>query len=248
METMNNEYVSIPELSQHNLLIPLLQRRVIADAINEEELTKEEFIESRHQFMRNRGLNDDTALNALMMKQGWSQKDLEWQIALPAKIENYCIKQYRHKAEAHFLSRKNQLDKVVYSLLRVKDHYLAQELYWRIEAGEANFGDLASAYAEGPERTTKGIIGPVSMSQAHPVLAEALRISKPGSLISPIQIGEWYIVARLETYTPATFDGQTAVALSKELFDQWIDDEVARRMKDLVDRMSIQTTNDEGSN
>ena len=103
------------------------------------------------------------------------------------------------------------------------------------DISEANFGDLASTFAEGPERNTKGIIGPVRMSQAHPILAEALRISKPGQLMKPIRIDEWSIVARLEAYEPATFDEEMAQGLSRELFEQWVSEELTRRMEGSAD-------------
>lgn len=121
-----------------------------------------------------------------MKKQGWSEEDLDWQIALPLRIQAHCRNHYRYKAEAHFLTRKNQLDRVVYSLLRCKDLFLAQELYLRIDAGEANFGDLASQFAEGPERNTKGIIGPVPMTQAHPTIAEIKVTLRYQVLRSPV--------------------------------------------------------------
>ena len=68
------------------------------------------------------------------------------------------------------------------------------------------------------------------MAEAHPALAEALRTSKPGVLIKPFKIDSWFILARLETYKPASFDDDMAVKLSRELFNKWIDDEVARRI------------------
>ena len=86
------------------------------------------------------------------------------------------------KAEARFLERKNELDQVVYSLLRLENSFLARELYLQIESGESNFADLAKRYAEGPERNTNGIVGPVSLTQAHPVLVEKLRVAQPGVL------------------------------------------------------------------
>ena len=77
---------------------------------------------------------------------------------------------------------------------------------------------------------TKGIVGPVPMSQAHPTVAELLRTTKPGVLHGPMLVGDWWIVLRLETYTPASFDEAMAERLSRELFDQWANGELARRM------------------
>ena len=233
------------ELRRYNLLVPLLQRRVIAEATNNEILTEDEFSMAREEFLHKTIINTDEGLNSFVAQNGWDNEDLEWNISLPLRIQKHCAKYYRHKAEAYFLKRKNQLDQVIYSLLRVKDHYLAQELYWRIKTNESNFGDLASSYAEGPERKTKGIVGPVPMSQAHPVLAEALRTAKPGVLMSPIKIGDYTIISRLEEYNPATFNEALAAQLSRELFDQWVDTEVASKMDSSVGTVFIQETNDQ---
>ena len=98
---------------------------------------------------------------------------------------------------------------------------------------EANFADLAAQYAEGPEKKTNGIVGPVPLSQAHAALAERLRTSTPGILVYPFQIGNWWLVLRLESYTPASFDDATAQRMSEELFNQWIQEETTRKMGEL---------------
>ena len=219
------------ELRRHNLLIPLLQRQIIAEAVINEHISEEEIASAQKNFMNNQNLKGREDLQKHLVKRGWRENDFEWQISLPIRIHKHCLKHYRHKAEAKFLNRKNQLDQVVYSLLRVRDQFLAKELFWRIKSKECSFGDLASQYAEGPESNTNGIVGPVPLSQAHPILAEALRVTKPGVLMEPIQINEWCIVARVESYKPATFDETMAARLSQELFDQWVDEEVATRIR-----------------
>ena len=131
---------------------------------------------------------------------------------LGALLKTRCLERLRHgirrrsfmrdrfapKAEARFLERKNELDQVVYSLLRLENSFLARELYLQIESGESNFADLAKRYAEGPERNTNGIVGPVSLTQAHPILVEKLRVAQPGVLLEPFRISDWWLVVRLE--------------------------------------------------
>ena len=221
----------LASLRRHNLLAPLIQRKLIAEAVENELVTNEEVTQARINFLRDNNLKDDDELEEHLAKNGLNNDIFEWQISLPIKIKKHCEKNYSHKAEAYFLSKKNQLDIVTYSLLRVRDSGLAQELYWRIDANEANFGDLASTYSEGAERNTKGIVGPVPLTQAHPILAEALRITQPGKLIDPIQIGEWWIVSRLENYKSANYDEAMARRLSHEIFDKAINAEVARRIE-----------------
>ena len=227
---MGNELDLLAELRRHNLLKPLVQLQIIAEAVGDEQISEEELASAERNFLQQNRLNDAESINSFLSRQGWTRDDFEWQIALPHRIRQHCRKQFLFKAEAHFLSRKNQLDKVVYSLLRCKDAFLAQELFLRIDGNESDFGDLAAQYSEGQERNTKGIIGPVSMTQAHPAVAELLRTSKPGVLLHPVQVAEWWLVMRLESYTPAIFDDAMAEKLSRELFDKWVNEQLARKI------------------
>ena len=224
---------TLQELRRHNLLPTLVQRRVVAEAVAMQTLEPATCQQAREQFFRQNGLQDEDAVQAFLAANGLSDDDLNWQIELPLRIRAHCDEHFRHKAEAHFLARKNQLDQVVYSLLRVKDGFLARELYLRLDAGEANFSDLAAEFSEGPEKQTSGIVGPVPLTQAHPALAERLRTSPAGQLMQPFQIESWWLVARLESYTPATFDDNIAGQMAAELFEQWVKEETSLTMRDL---------------
>ncbi len=136
------------------------------------------------------------------------------------------------KAEARFLERKNELDQV-YSLLRLENSFLARELYLQIESGESNFADLAKRYAEGPERNTNGIVGPVSLTQAHPSLVEKLHVAQPGVLLEPFRIADWWLVVRLERYSPATFSDEISDRMCQEMFDAWIAEQAATTLSRL---------------
>ena len=115
----------------------------------------------------------------------------------------------------------------MYSLLRLGDGFLAQELYQQIAEGESNFADLAAEHGEGNEKTTRGVVGPVALDRAHPVLVDKLRSSSVGSLLEPFRIQQWWLVVRLEQYQPAQFDQAMAQRMSNELFEEWISEELA---------------------
>jgi parvulin-like peptidyl-prolyl isomerase len=122
----------------------------------------------------------------------------------------------------------------VYSLLRLEDAGLARELYLRINEGESDFAELAARYAEGPERTTRGVVGPVPLMQAHPVLAERLRTATPGVLMEPFRIEKWWLVVRLESFTPATLNDDTAEQMARELFEEVVEEAVLQRINQLI--------------
>ena len=51
--------------------------------------------------------------------------------------------------------------------------------------------------------------------------------------MEPFRIGEWWLVTRLENYTPATFSPEMAKQMSKELFDVWVGEETDSRISKL---------------
>jgi parvulin-like peptidyl-prolyl isomerase len=222
------------ELRRHNLLRPLIERRVLAGALTAVAIPEELAQAALAQYCHQHGLQDEAALQRHLALQGLGPDDLRWQAELPLRLQRHAEACFRHKAEAHFLSRKNQLDRVVYSLLRVRDGFLARELYLQLEAGEADFAELAAAHSEGPEQQTRGIVGPVPLTQAHPQLSERLRTTQVGTLMEPFQIAEWWLVARLESYAPAVFDDAMAEQMARELLEQWVQEETLRILGELT--------------
>ena len=158
----------------------------------------------------------------------------------PARLQRALEARFTARAGVRFLSRKNQLDRVVYSLLRVKEPGLARELYLRIAEGEADFSDLASRYSEGPERDSRGIVGPVPLTQAHPRLAERLRTAQVAALLEPFAVESWWLVVRLESLTPATLDQATGRQMAAELLDEWAEEEVGLRLANLASQRLAQ--------
>ena len=231
INTLNADAFSL--LRRHNLLRTLVERQVIDEAVENSSLSEEEQKQARESFTQRNRLQSPEDIDAYRGKLGLGPEDLDHQILRAYRIQKHCETDFQAKAEAHFLTRKTQLDQVVYSLLRVKDGALARELYLRIANREANFADLAAAHAQGPERSTKGIVGPVPLTQAHPQLADRLRTSSPGVLKEPFRIDEWWLVTRLESYTPATFSPDVAKQMSKELFDVWVGEETDSRISKL---------------
>ena len=81
-----------------------------------------------------------------------------------------------------------------YSLLRVKDADLAQELYLRIKESESTFEEISSEYSVGPEKHNGGKIGPVPLNQPHPLLGKLLQISKKINFGHQKNWKNWWIV------------------------------------------------------
>jgi parvulin-like peptidyl-prolyl isomerase len=219
-------------LARHDLLLPLLRQSVIGAAVAQVPVNEQEGLESRRAWGAANRLESPEAVKAHLQAHGMVEADAIWQAELPRRIALHCEAHFSARAEQRFLARKNQLDQVIYSLLRIEeDGPLAQELYLRIEEGEADFAELAARYSMGPERSTRGVVGPVPLLQAHPTLAELLRTSRPGQLHPPLRIEQWWLVVRLESLRSATFDAEMRQRMSRELFDEWVEEEVRTLLK-----------------
>lgn len=218
---------ALARLRQRNLLRNLLEQELLAELVESVSVSEDDQKQALMQFSNDdpKGLADQMART-----HGWTQQDLEWQALKPLRIQRYCQIHHAAKAESRFLQRKSQLDLVVYSLIRVQDGALARELYFQLASGEANFAELASQYSQGPERSTSGIIGPKPLTDAHPELAERLRTARDGELMDPFVVSNWWLVVCRDRYIPATFNDAVSEQMAKELFNEWLQEEVTRRI------------------
>ena len=217
-------------LAEHQLLRPVIQASVLDEALAGIALEPEIEQQALQQFLQQRGVDSQEAVERFCQEQMLSLAAVKALAERPVRLSRLCEQTFLLKAEARFLERKNSLDRVVYSLLRIKDEGLARELYLRIDGREADFAELAQQFSEGPERQTRGIVGPVPIEQAHPELARRLRSNPPGTLLQPFKIESWWLVVRVESYSPATLDDSTRDAMARELLEQWLKSEVDTRL------------------
>lgn len=220
-------------LARNQLLKTLLSKQILVDTLSDLSVAQEQEQQAIAGYCKQHQLSNEQALKDHLTREKLSMADFRLQVTLPIRIASYSATHFANKAEQRFLERKEQLDQVMYSLLRLKNGHLALELYLRIAEGEATFAELASDYSEGSENTKGGSIGPVPLRQAHPRLSEALRTNAPGTLLKPFQIEDWWLVVRVDRYTPVSFDDATRQLMCNELFQQWFQEEVNQQFQAL---------------
>ena len=215
-------------LRRHNLLMPLLQGLVAEEAVAEIALEPAERDQLLQAWYGQQSRKD--ALEVVRRKLGWDEAAVDWQVQRSEKLKRLAKQQFTAKAEAHFLKRKGQLDQVMYSLVRLKDPAIARELYLQLSGGEASFAELAEKYSDGPERLTKGVVGPKPIAAAHPQLAERLRTARDGEVIPPFELAGWWLIVRREQFEPAVFNEAIEEQMVQELLQEWVQEEVERRL------------------
>ncbi|WP_310489542.1 peptidylprolyl isomerase [Chamaesiphon sp. VAR_69_metabat_338] len=210
-------------LLQKFWMLPQLQRELILDAeLANVNCTQEEIFGAYKIFYQQYQINSDADRDNWLIRNKCTLAQLEHSVLRTLKLDRFKQMTFGHKVESYFLQRKNKLDRAIYSLLRVKDPHLAQELFFRIQDGEATFAELVKQYSGGKEADVGGVVGPHELSVPHPVLAQKLSSLQPGELAPPLQVADWFAIVRLEKFIPAQLDKVTQTRLIDELYEQWL--------------------------
>ena len=225
MKTLKDcsEEFSVEQIKSWGFLKKVKRELIIDNCIKEvnnpDDDSKKIILENK---LNTIGIKSDKDLCNWQKQFLFNQDDWKDYLIRAWKWECWCFKNFETQLPNYFLKRKEYLDLVSYSLLRVKEKSLANELYLRIKENEAEFCDLASKYSQGPEKNHGGIVGPVPITQPHFQLGRLLKTIQPGKLCAPTFIDSWWVLVRLEELKNASLDESVALKLSLELGDKYI--------------------------
>ena len=224
----------ISRLAGYQMLPQFCRSILIDQAIAGIQLTPKEKTSAIEQFCQKNQISTSEQQQAWLKHYGMTSSQLEDAATRELKIEKFRIATWGSKLESYFLTYKYQLDKVIYSLIRTQDAEVAQELYFRIKAGEQSFAECAQEYSTGAEAQTGGLLGPVTISQPHPAIAQKLAISQPGQLWPPMRLENWVVIVRLEKLIPAQLDDAMRSTLLNHLFETWLTEEINNTQLSLI--------------
>jgi parvulin-like peptidyl-prolyl isomerase len=146
------------------------------------------------------------------------------------KLQQFQRQQWGRHLEQYFLRRRRSLDQVVYSMVRTASAGLTQELYFQAKAQECCLADLARQHSQGPEALTNGVIGPVAVMTLPPPILQKLMGLRPGGLSTPIRHQDQWMFVKLEGWIPARFSDRTQQVLLNELFETWLQEQIAQQL------------------
>ena len=112
-----------------------LLRQIKAEEIIDENISsirlpsQEEFNNTAKQWCSFNKIDSEEALNSWKISNG--SKDKEWEIFIVRKWQwaFWCINKFENKISNYYLERKSYLDMIEYSIIRVKNQNLANELF-----------------------------------------------------------------------------------------------------------------------
>jgi len=126
----------LPLLAKYGMLPQLIREVIIEQAIANITCNPEERNAAYSRFYQNNQIANDEQMKSWLRQNGMDSEQLEYLILRDIKLEKFKQETWDNKVESYFLQVKNQLDKVVYSLIRTKNIGIAQELFFRIQDRE----------------------------------------------------------------------------------------------------------------
>ncbi|MEM9154811.1 MAG: peptidylprolyl isomerase [Cyanobacteria bacterium P01_F01_bin.33] len=172
--------------------------------------------------------DNQEAIQAWMKQQNTTTEQFVDRLARTIRIKKYQEAMWGSKLHSIFLERKSQFDKAVYYSIRTPNPRVAQELYFRLQANEQPFAELASEFGHGQEVHTGGLVGPVLLNSLQPTLKQLLTASKPEQLLTPFKVGKWYFVIRMKQFLPAKLDDELRKTLLTQLCEEWLQQQVSK--------------------
>ena len=235
LKCLNNECINL--LHNNKLLQPLIKSELKSSLLSEVQIEKEFEISAINEFKSKFKITNETELEDFLVQNDLDHKQFNDLALFPLRTKKYSTDTFGNKSEARFLERKDNYDMVIYSMIRVGNLHLCRELFFKVSEKEADFGEIASRYSEGFEKTTRGIIGPHAIAQAHPSLRQRLRKSKIGEVSKPFQVNNNFLITRVESFETAKLDNSMKEKMCEELFDEWLNSESIKILKGLISQI-----------
>ena len=155
------------------------------------------------------------------------------------KIEKFKQQTWGDSIPAYFSHRKKQLDRVVYSAVKIKSREITREIHFRLIEGEQTFSELNQEYAEHPSIEVSEALGWVELGTLPSSIAQQLSSMKIDTISSPILVENYYVILGLDKYVSAQCDRAMEKRLINELFDQWMQRQLTQQKYQLVNFDSL---------
>ena len=162
------------------------------------------------------------SLEAVELLPLWLGRTIEATVRRNQSLEAWQQQQFGDTARQTFLELGSALDRVCLSVLQSDDVHLAQEWYFKLQDGDADFTQLAPQ-SIGSSRDSGGHLGPLRLEELQNPLDRLVLRAQPGVIQPPLRIaGGRSIVLRLDSRLPAQWDDDTRQELSLRLHRSWL--------------------------
>ncbi len=224
---------SLELLRKQTFLKPLI-KTMIRDKLVE-KITLDEILNTKlsEEFFKSRNIQKSENQKDFLNKNLIFDEDLKRLSTIKHKSNQLSLNLFGIKSEEVFNKKKEDLDQYKYSLIQVKDPDLAQELYLKLESNENDFSELESKHSIDFEKNKKGLNDAVPLIRIHPHVRKILKSSEIGIINEPVNLGEFWVIIRLDEIIQAEFNEKMKETLSKELFEIFLE----RLTQEIIDEI-----------
>ncbi|NJR39986.1 MAG: peptidylprolyl isomerase [Leptolyngbyaceae cyanobacterium CSU_1_4] len=218
---LNSDQI-VSALVQYKLLEPLVGQVLLDGAIEQVPLSEQELFSA---------LGGDTHAEMPNLQEfvgQWCQQMeitpvyFKGVILRELRVQKFKQTYFANQIEAEFIRLKPEFDQVEFSLLQLADLSLAQELYFHLRDDGADFETLARQYGQG---RPGGRLGPMAMAELPPEVANLFRGGQT-TVCTPIKVGEFFWIVRLEKLIAARLTEAVRASLMTRLYDRWLNAQV----------------------
>lgn len=220
----------ISALFQYKLFETLVGQVLLDEIIKEVPLSKQELFQILVKDANAPTPEDlETFVNQWCQQQGITLEYLNSVILRQYRVQKFKQIQFTDRVESEFLRIKTELDQVEFSLIRLTDLALAQELYFQLRDDGTDFAQLAQQYSIGTEQQTAGRIGPVSLASLPTDIVTLFQNDRQaGGIYGPVPIEEQFWIVKLEQFISARLNQATRMNLINRMYSEWLQIQVKK--------------------
>ena len=220
-------------LRKQTFLKPLIKTMIRDKLIEKINLDEGLNTKLSEEFFKSRNIQKSENQEAFMKNNLIDNEDLKRLSTIKYKSNQISLNLFGNKSEEVFNKKKEDLDQYRYSIIQVKDPDLAQELYLKLESNENGFSELEAEHSIILDKNKKGFHDAVPLMRIHPLIRKILKASEIGIINEPVNLGEFWVIIRLDEIIQAEFNEKMKETLSKELFEIFLE----RLTQEIIDEI-----------
>ena len=136
----------------------------------------------------------------------------------------WCVDKYKNEIANYYIKRKDYLDLYYYTIIKVKNKEIADEIYIRIKEKESTFEEIVNKFSFDNESFYGEKIGPISIKNIEDALASLIKIGDLEQLFPPKLLNGFWFILRIDNVLKAEFNQQQKIKLSLELGEKFLND------------------------
>ena len=146
----------------------------------------------------------------------------------------WCMDKYKDEIAQYFINRKDYLDLYYYTIIKVKNKELADEIYIRLKEKESTFEEIANNFSNENEGFYSEKVGPIPINKMEDAIASLIKIGELNQLFQPKLLNGFWFILRKENVMKAEFNHQQKIKLSLELGEKFLNNRFIENQKNRI--------------